>query len=68
MPSGERRPEIRIDRIPIDGGVGALLAIAILLTAMLVQLPQLRPVFFAGVLGGLVFAAVLILWHRRRDG
>jgi hypothetical protein len=66
MPAEERNPEIRIDKIPVKGGLGALLAIIVLLGAMLVELPGLRPVFVTSALAGVVLALVLILWRRRR--
>jgi hypothetical protein len=66
MPEDERNPQIRIDRIPVKGGLGAVLAIVALLAAMLVELPGLRPVFVTGALAGVVLALVLIFWRRHR--
>jgi hypothetical protein len=65
MPDDDRNVEIRIDRIPVGRSIGALVAIVVLLGAMLVELPSLRLPAIAGLVGGLVVAIVLILWHRR---
>ena len=43
MPDDDRSVEIRIDRIPVGRGIGAALAIVVvLLGVMLVALPNLR--------------------------
>lgn len=64
-PDNDRPVEIRIDRIPAGRGIGAALAIVVLLGAMLYELPELRWPALAGVIGGIVFAAILIVRHRR---
>ena len=66
MPEDERRPEIRIDRIPVRGGAGAVLVIIALLGVMLYALPELRGPFVSGLGGGLILAVILILWHKDR--
>ncbi len=66
MPDKDRNAEIRIDKIPVKGGIGAVLAIIILLSAMLVELPALRWPALFGVLGGVILGGALILWHRFR--
>ena len=66
MPEDERRPEIRIDRIPVRGGAGAVLVIIALLGVMLYALPELRGPFVIGLGGGLILAVILILWHKAR--
>ena len=65
MPDDDRNVEIRIDRIPVGRGIGAALAIVVLLGVMLVELPSLRLPALAGVVGGVVIGTVLIWWHRR---
>lgn len=66
MPIEDENAEIRIDKIPVKGGLGALLAIVLLITGMLVELPGLGWPVLSGVLGGAVLAIVLIFWRRRR--
>jgi len=66
MPDDDRNVEIRIDRIPVGTGIGAALAILVLLGAMLVEIPALRLPALAGVAGGAVLGVVLIIWHIRR--
>ena len=65
MSDDERNVEIRIDRIPVGKGIGAALAIVVLLGAMLVEVPSLRLPAVAGLAGGVVVAIVLIAWHMR---
>jgi hypothetical protein len=62
----ERNPQIRIDRIPVKGGAGAVLVIVALLSVMLIELPELRWPALLGLIGGGVVGCVLILWHRSR--
>lgn len=52
MPDDERNVEIRIDRIPVGTGVGAAVAIVVLLGAMLVEVSALRLPALAGAAGG----------------
>jgi hypothetical protein len=61
----EPRGDISMHHIPIRGGAGVAVLIAILIAAMLAELPQLRlPVLGSAALG-LLFAVALILWRRR---
>ena len=55
-----------MSRISIQGGIGAGLLIAVLISSMLVELPILRAPMLAALAGGLVLGAVLIVWFRRR--
>jgi len=66
MSSEDREAEIRSDRIRIRGGIGAAIAIIVLLGAMVLDLPGLRIPVVVGTLGGLLVGAGLIAWHRRR--
>ncbi len=61
----DRNVEIRIDRIPVGRGIGAAVAIIVLLGAMMYELPELRWPALAGVAGGVIFASILIVRHRR---
>jgi hypothetical protein len=72
---GQRREEpalsdpvgvARIDssKIPIRGGIGAGILILILLSGALLELPELRLMAAPGIVGGLVFGAILLLWRR----
>jgi hypothetical protein len=56
----------QMSRISIQGGIGAGLLIAVLIGSMLAELPLLRGPALAALAGGLVLAAALIAWHRRR--
>ena len=60
----DRNVEIRVDKIPIRGGIGAVLAIVLLLGALILELPALRVPALAGILGGVVVGVFLILWHK----
>ena len=66
MPEDEQSPQIRIDKIPVKGGFGALLIVLALLGLMLYALPDLRGPFVIGLIGGLCLAAMLIVWRRWR--
>jgi presenilin-like A22 family membrane protease len=56
----------QMSRISIQGGIGAGLLIAVVIASMLADLPMLRAPTLAALAGGLVLAAALIAWHRRR--
>ena len=56
----------RIDsaKIPINGGIGAGVVIAVLLAGVLIELPVLRYMAAPGILGGLLMALALRFWRR----
>ena len=56
----------QMSRISIQGGIGAGLLIAVIIGSMLAELPLLRAPALAALAGGLILAAALIAWHRRR--
>jgi hypothetical protein len=56
----------QMSRISIQGGIGAGLLIAVIIGSMLAELPLLRGPALAALAGGLILAAALIAWHRRR--
>ena len=66
MPEDEQNPQIRIDKIPVKGGFGALAIVVALLGVLLYALPDLRGPFTIGLVGGVCLALILIVWHRRR--
>jgi hypothetical protein len=60
--------DVRIDssKIPIRGGIGVGILIVILLSGVLVALPELRLLAAMAILAGTVFGALLFLWRRRQ--
>ncbi len=50
--------------IPVRGGMGAAVLIVILLTGVLIALPELRFIALLGMLAGVVFGSALAWWHR----
>ena len=58
--------DVRIDssKIPIRGGMGAGILIFILLSGVLVALPELRLLAAMALLAGIVFGGLLFLWRR----
>jgi hypothetical protein len=56
----------QMSRISIQGGLGAGLLIAVVIAAMLADLPPLRAPTLAALAGGLLLAAALVARHRRR--
>jgi hypothetical protein len=56
----------QMSRISIQGGAGAGLLIAVVIAAMLADLPLLRAPTLAAIAGGLILGAVLIVRHRAR--
>jgi hypothetical protein len=62
--ASERRFDISMHHIPIRGGVGAALLIAVLIVSMALRLPPLRWVLIAALLVGISLAALLI-WRNR---
>jgi hypothetical protein len=61
---GNRHWHIDSSRIPVRGGIGTALLIALLLAGMLVDLPGLRSVALGAGVAGVVFGVALILWRR----
>jgi L-asparagine transporter-like permease len=61
----ERRYDISMHHIPIKGGIGVALFIALLVTVMLIELPQLRWPTLGSIVAGILLGAGLILWRRR---
>jgi hypothetical protein len=53
-----------LSKIPINGGLGAGIAIVVLLTAVLLDLPVLCALVVPGIAAGLVFAGVLRVWRN----
>jgi hypothetical protein len=53
-------------RISVRGGIGAGLLVAVLVGAMLADLPLLRGPVLGAIAGGLLFGAGRIAWRRRR--
>ena len=66
MSPDDRNVEIRMDRIPVRGGIGAVLTIILLLGAMLLELKGLRLPAIAGLVGGILVGVTLIAWRRLR--
>jgi hypothetical protein len=60
-------PQISIHKIPVKGGLGSLLVIIILVSAMLVELPELRAPTLYAIAGGVILALVRILWRRHHQ-
>lgn len=64
MSIDDRNVEIRMDRIPVRGGIGAVLTIIVLLGAMVLELEGLRVPAIMGLAGGVLLGCILILWRR----
>lgn len=60
----ERRFDISMHHIPVTGGVGAGLLIAVLVVSTAISLPALRWPLVAGLIVGAALAAALIWRHR----
>jgi hypothetical protein len=60
----DRNQEIRIDKIPVRGGIGSALVIALLAVAMMVELPMLRWLLVSSAVG-LLMGAFLVMWRSR---
>jgi hypothetical protein len=60
--------DVRIDssKIPIRGGIGAGILIVVLLSGVLVALPELRLIAAMAILAGLAFGGLLFLWRRHQ--
>jgi hypothetical protein len=66
-PDSTPLPRIDSSKIPISGGMGAGLLIAILLSGALHDLPLLRVLAIPGILTGLLFAGILRLWRKSHE-
>ena len=60
--------QINTQRIPVGSGIGAALLIVILLVGLFLDLPGVRGTAIGGGAIGLLFAASLIWWRRRKAG
>jgi len=60
--------DVRIDssKIPIRGGIGAGILIVILLSGVLIELPELRLVAGMAIVAGVAFGGLLFLWRRHQ--
>jgi hypothetical protein len=60
--------DVRIDssKIPIRGGIGVGIMIVVLLSGMLVALPELRFIAAMAMLAGIAFGGILFLWRRHQ--
>jgi uncharacterized membrane protein YccC len=63
----EGHVQISMHHIPIRGGIGAALLIAVLIAVMLIELPQLRWPVIGSAAAGIVLGAALVVW-RWREG
>ena len=61
-------PAINISRIRIGGDLGGLIFVVGIVTCFLIGLPEARGFFGWSLAGGVVVAALLFCWHRRRRG
>jgi hypothetical protein len=65
-PNGERRPEINLSAIPVGGNIGGLIFVAGSMAILVSGLPMWRWFFGAAVLGGVLTAALVYVWHAAR--
>ena len=59
----DKHPGIRIDRIPVDGWVGLVFVLGIIGIA-LVGHPAMRTLMLISLIGGVIGAVFLFLWHK----
>ena len=64
MSNDNRDADIRIDRIPVRGGIGAAVVVIALVASMLVDVPGLR-IAIIGIAGGVIVGTILIAWRRK---
>jgi hypothetical protein len=66
--ASEQPLDVRINSasIPVRGGIGAALVIAVLFTGAFLELPELRWLALPGLAAGLIFGAALILWRKHQ--
>jgi len=65
-PNGERRPEINLSAIPVGGNIGGLMFVAGSMAILVSGLPMWRWFFGAAVVGGVLTAALVYVWHAAR--
>jgi len=60
--------DVRIDssKIPIRGGMGTGILIVVLLSGVLIALPELRLIAAMAILAGIAFGGLLFLWRRHQ--
>jgi hypothetical protein len=63
-----RNVQINTQRIPVGSSIGAALLIAIILLGLFLDLPGVRGTALGGGALGLLLAAALIGWRRRKAG
>jgi hypothetical protein len=59
----EKHPGIRIDRIPVEGWTGLVFVLGIIAIALLGH-PAMRQLMLISLVGGIIGAIFLILWHK----
>jgi hypothetical protein len=64
--NGERRPEINLSAIPVGGNIGGLIFVAGSMAILVSGLPGWRWFFAAAVLGGVLTAALVYIFHTAR--
>jgi len=61
----DKHPGIRIDQIPVEGWVGLVFVLGIIGIA-LVGHPAMRVLMLISLIGGVIGAFFLFLWHKYR--
>jgi hypothetical protein len=65
-PNGERQPEINLSSIPVGGNVGGLMFTAGSMAILVSGLPAWRWFFAVAVVGGILSAALVYVFHTMR--
>ncbi|HUE89305.1 MAG TPA: GlyGly-CTERM sorting domain-containing protein [Vicinamibacterales bacterium] len=63
---GSQNVQINTQRIPVGSSIGAALLIVIVLVGLFLDLPGVRGTAIGGGAIGLLLAAALIVWRRRK--
>lgn len=63
---GDDATPFQMARISVRGGIGTGVLIAVLISAMLADLPLLRGPALGAIAGGLLFGVGRIAWRRRQ--